>query len=60
MSVLYKIKSSIDAFTETERNIAEFIFENKQIVLDSNAKELGGADKKHQHQWFDFQRKMGV
>ena len=45
MSVLYKIKSSMDAFTETERNIAEFIFENKQIVLDSNAKELGEMTK---------------
>lgn len=26
MSVLYRIKSSMDAFTETERIIAEFIF----------------------------------
>ena len=41
MSVLYKIKSSMDVFTETERIIAEFIFKNRQVVLDLNAKELG-------------------
>ena len=54
MSVLYKIKSSIDAFTETERNIAEFIFENKQIVLDSNAKELGELTKTSASAWSIF------
>ena len=41
MSVLYKIKSSMSAFTETDRSIAEFVFANRQIVLESNAKELG-------------------
>ena len=45
MSVLYRMKSSIDAFTETERVIAEFIFKNRQVVLDSNAKELGERTK---------------
>ncbi len=31
----------MDAFTETERIIAEIYFADRQIVLDSNAKELG-------------------
>ena len=45
MSVLYKIKSSINAFTDTECVIADFILKNRQLVLDSNAKELGDITK---------------
>ena len=59
MSVLYRIKSSMDAFTETERIIAEFIFANRQIVLDSNAKELGELTKTSASAWVRFSKKMG-
>ena len=45
MSVLYKINSSMDAFTGTERTIAEFVISNKHLVLDTNAKELGEITK---------------
>ena len=59
MSVLYRIKSSMDAFTETERIIAGFIFANRQIVLDSNAKELGELTKTSASAWVRFSKKMG-
>ena len=59
MSVLYKINSSMDAFTETERTIAEFIISNKHVVLDANAKELGDITKTSASAWVRFSKKMG-
>ena len=59
MSVLYKIKSSMDAFTETERTIAEFVISNKHLVLDANAKELGDITKTSAAAWVRFSKKMG-
>ena len=59
MSVLYKINSSMDAFTETERTIAEFIISNKHVVLDANAKELGEITKTSASAWVRFSKKMG-
>lgn len=59
MSVLYKIKSSMSAFTETDRSIAEFVFANRQIVLESNAKELGNMTKTSAAAWVRFSKKMG-
>ncbi|WP_455049449.1 MurR/RpiR family transcriptional regulator [Granulicatella adiacens] len=59
MSVLYKIKSSMSAFTETDRAIAEFVFTNRQIVLESNAKELGDMTKTSAAAWVRFSKKMG-
>ena len=59
MSVLYKIKSSMSAFTETDRSIAEFVFANRQIVLESNAKELGDMTKTSAAAWVRFSKKMG-
>lgn len=59
MSVLYKIKSSMGAFTETDRAIAEFVFTNRQIVLESNAKELGDMTKTSAAAWVRFSKKMG-
>ena len=49
----------MDAFTETERIIAEFIFKNRQVVLDSNAKELGERTKTSASAWVRFSKKMG-
>ena len=59
MSVLYKIKSSMSAFTETDRSIAEFVFVNRQVVLESNAKELGDMTKTSAAAWVRFSKKMG-
>ena len=59
MSVLYKIKSSINAFTDTEYVIADFILKNRQLVLDSNAKELGDVTKTSASAWVRFAKKMG-
>ena len=59
MSVLYKIKSSMSAFTETARSIAEFVFVNRQVVLESNAKELGDMTKTSAAAWVRFSKKMG-
>lgn len=59
MSVLYKIKSSMSAFTETDRLIAEFVFVNRQVVLESNAKELGDMTKTSAAAWVRFSKKMG-
>ncbi len=59
MSVLYKIKSSMSAFTETDRSIAEFVFVNRQVVLVSNAKELGDMTKTSAAAWVRFSKKMG-
>lgn len=59
MSVLYKIKSSMSAFTETDRSIAEFVFINRQVVLESNAKELGDMTKTSAAAWVRFSKKMG-
>lgn len=59
MSVLYKIKSSINAFTDTECVIADFILKNRQLVLDSNAKELGDITKTSASAWVRFTKKMG-
>lgn len=59
MSVLYKIKSSINAFTDTECVIADFILKNRQLVLDSNAKELGDITKTSASAWVRFAKKMG-
>ena len=59
MSVLYKIKSSMSAFTETDRSIAEFVFVNRQVVLESNAKELGNMTKTSAAAWVRFSKKMG-
>ena len=59
MSVLYKIKSSMSAFTETDRSIVEFVFANRQIVLESNAKELGDMTKTSAAAWVRFSKKMG-
>lgn len=59
MSVLYKIKSSINALTDTEYVIADFILKNRQLVLDSNAKELGDATKTSASAWVRFAKKMG-
>ena len=59
MSVLYKIKSSISAFTDTEYVIADFILKNRQLVLDSNAKELGDVTKTSASAWVRFAKKMG-
>nr|WP_288294439.1 MurR/RpiR family transcriptional regulator [uncultured Granulicatella sp.] len=59
MSVLYKIKSSMSAFTETDRSIAEFVFVNRQVVLESNAKELGDKTKTSAAAWVRFSKKMG-
>ena len=59
MSVLYKIKSSMSAFTETDRSIAEFVFVNSQVVLESNAKELGDMTKTSAAAWVRFSKKMG-
>ena len=59
MSVLYKIKSSMSAFTKTDRSIAEFVFANRQIVLESNAKELGDMTKTSAAAWVRFSKKMG-
>ena len=49
----------MDVFTETERIIAEFIFKNRQVVLDSNAKELGERTKTSASAWVRFSKKMG-
>ena len=59
MSVLYKIKSSINAFTDTEYVIADFILKNRQLVLDFNAKELGDVTKTSASAWVRFAKKMG-
>ena len=59
MSVLYKIKSSMSAFTETDRSIAEFVFVNRQAVLEANAKELGDMTKTSAAAWVRFSKKMG-
>ena len=59
MSVLYKIKSSMSVFTETDRSIAEFVFVNRQVVLESNAKELGDMTKTSAAAWVRFSKKMG-
>lgn len=59
MSVLYKIKSSMSAFTETDRSIAEFVFVNRQVILESNAKELGDMTKTSAAAWVRFSKKMG-
>ena len=59
MSVLYKIKSSINAFTDTEYVIADFILKNRQLVLDFNAKELGEVTKTSASAWVRFSKQMG-
>ncbi|UAK94439.1 MurR/RpiR family transcriptional regulator [Granulicatella adiacens ATCC 49175] len=56
---MYKIKSSMSAFTETDRSIAEFVFVNRQVVLESNAKELGDMTKTSAAAWVRFSKKMG-
>ena len=49
----------MDAFTGTERTIAEFVISNKHLVLDTNAKELGEITKTSAAAWVRFSKKMG-
>lgn len=59
MSCLYKIEQSKSVFTDTEKRIAEYIFQNKNTVVNYSAQVLANHTKSSAAAIIRFSKKLG-
>lgn len=59
MSCIFKIKEAMNSYTDTEKRLANYILENKEIVLNSSAQQLGENSSTSAAAIIRFSKKLG-